>query len=242
VAKACAVIAEQTDARFVDINMGCPIDSICNKGMGAMLMGRPARICELVRAASAVLRPRGVLLSVKLRMSVEDRNPVAHKIVPALAGWGAALCTLHGRSRQQRYSRMADWDYIGTCAAASSVPLIGNGDVFSHEDLAAALARPTVATVMVARGALIKPWLFTELQERRHWDISATERLDIMKRFAHFGLEHWGSVRARRGPHRCARVASVAWPALMPARAPRPTPSATHATYHRLAIGFSPSV
>lgn len=191
--KVCEAIGTETDVSFVDLNMGCPIDSICNKGMGAMLVGRPARIGELVRAASSVLAPTP--LTVKLRTGVEDRTPMAHRIVPLLRGWGAAACTLHGRSRQQRYSRTADWEYIGQCAAASTVPLIGNGDIFSYEDLDHALRFSHLSTVMVARGALIKPWIFTELKERRHWDISAAERLEQMRQFVRNGLDHWGSVR-----------------------------------------------
>ncbi|KAG8463606.1 hypothetical protein KFE25_003879 [Diacronema lutheri] len=191
VARACEAISREAHVDFVDLNMGCPIDSICNKGMGAMLVGRPTRVGELVRAAATVLAPAH--LTVKLRTGVEDRVPMAHKIVPLLATWGASACTLHGRSRQQRYSRTADWNYIGQCAAASSVPLIGNGDIFSYEDLDAALRTGELATVMVARGALIKPWIFTELKERRHWDITAGERFEQMKQFVRNGLEHWGS-------------------------------------------------
>ena len=84
--------------------------------------------------------------------------------------------------------------YIYSCAARSSVPLIGNGDVFSYEDAEAALsASGGVSAVMVARGALIKPWIFTEIKEKRHWDISATERFELLQKFTRYGLEHWGT-------------------------------------------------
>jgi tRNA-dihydrouridine synthase len=93
----------------------------------------------------------------------DDQN-VAHTLIPQLRGWGAAAVTLHGRSRQQRYTRCADWAYIEECAgvaAASGLPLIGNGDVFAFKDWQEHLASGNVATCMVARAALIKPWIFT---------------------------------------------------------------------------------
>ncbi|KAM6331901.1 LOW QUALITY PROTEIN: tRNA-dihydrouridine(47) synthase [NAD(P)(+)]-like [Alca torda] len=103
------------------------------------------------------------------------------------------LLQLHGRSREQRYTRGADWDYIAECAKiASPVPLFGNGDSLSYEDANRAM-QTGVSGVMIARGALIKPWLFTEIKEQRHWDISSSERFDILKDFTNYGLEHWGS-------------------------------------------------
>lgn len=71
--------------------------------------------------------------------------------------------------------------------------VIGNGDVMSWQDHENAVNNAGVATTYVARGALMKPWVFTEIKEKRDWDISASERLDIVKKFASNGLEHWGS-------------------------------------------------
>jgi len=97
----------------------------------------------------------------------------------------------------QRYSRRADWDYIlNKCAPAAQkagLPFIGNGDVYNWEDVSGRSGDPNLSTVMVARGALIKPWIFTEIKEQRHWDISATERFDLYKDYVRMGLEHWGA-------------------------------------------------
>ena len=143
------LINDHVSVDFVDINMGCPIDSVCNKGMGAALAQRTSRVQSVVRTMSSILE---CPLTVKLRVGYDNDAPTAHKLIPRLPGWGVAAVTLHGRTRQQRYSRSADWSYIGRCAAiartlqptsaqaaggvcggAACFPLIGNGDVFSFE-------------------------------------------------------------------------------------------------------------
>uniref|UniRef100_A0A3B5AW87 tRNA-dihydrouridine(47) synthase [NAD(P)(+)] n=1 Tax=Stegastes partitus TaxID=144197 RepID=A0A3B5AW87_9TELE len=172
----CAeLINNNTDVDFVDINSGCPIDLVYKK---------------------VHLPNQGVLdvpLTVKIRTGVQEKSNIAHKLIPEMKDWGVSMITLHGRSREQRYTKLADWDYITTCAKlASPVPLFGNGDILSYED--AMKARETgVSGIMIARGALIKPWIFTEIKENRHWDISSSERLEVLKDFTNFGLEHWGS-------------------------------------------------
>ena len=158
------------------------------------MMNRKRKLEVLVRSMSEIL---SVPLTLKMRTGVSMGKNIAHNIIPdALQEWGASMVTIHGRSREQRYSRLADWSYIGRCAESvpENLPVFGNGDCINFEDyeLFRSMA-PRVSGVMLARGALIKPWVFTEIKERRHWDISATERLDIIKEYANYGLEHWGS-------------------------------------------------
>ncbi|XP_066889072.1 tRNA-dihydrouridine(47) synthase [NAD(P)(+)]-like isoform X2 [Kogia breviceps] len=187
----CAELLNRTiEVDFVDINVGCPIDLVYKKGGGCALMNRSAKFQQIVRGMNQVL---DVPLTVKLRTGVHERVNLAHRLLPELRDWGAALVTLHGRSREQRYTKLADWRYIEQCVtAASPMPLFGNGDILSYEDANRAM-QTGVAGIMIARGALLKPWLFTEIKEQRHWDISSSERLDILRDFAHYGLEHWGS-------------------------------------------------
>ncbi|XP_056116226.1 tRNA-dihydrouridine(47) synthase [NAD(P)(+)]-like [Rhinichthys klamathensis goyatoka] len=187
----CAELLNQNiDVDFVDINSGCPIDLVYKKGGGCGLMTRTTKFEQIVRGMNSVL---DVPLTVKIRTGVQQNCNVAHKLIPEMKKWGVSLITLHGRSREQRYTKSADWDYIDTCSKlAAPVPLFGNGDILSYED--AMKARETgVSGIMLARGALIKPWLFTEIKESRHWDISSSERLDVLRDFSNFGLEHWGS-------------------------------------------------
>ncbi|XP_054142596.1 tRNA-dihydrouridine(47) synthase [NAD(P)(+)]-like [Melozone crissalis] len=187
----CAELLNRTiDVDFVDINVGCPIDLVYKKGGGCALMTRSNKFEQIVRGMNSVL---DVPLTVKIRTGVQEKVNVAHKIIPRIREWGASMVTLHGRSREQRYTRSADWAYIAECARlASPMPLFGNGDILSYEDANRAM-QMGVSGIMIARGALIKPWLFTEIKEQRHWDISSRERFDILKDFTNFGLEHWGS-------------------------------------------------
>ncbi|GFH23483.1 tRNA-dihydrouridine synthase 3, partial [Haematococcus lacustris] len=90
-------------------------------------------------------------------------------------------------------------------AQPSGLQLIGNGDVMSYTDWNAHVGngQGPLAACMIARGALIKPWVFTEIKEQRHWDISAGERLDLLRSFVGAGLEHWGS--DSRGVENCRK-------------------------------------
>lgn len=187
----CAeLINNNIEVDFVDINSGCPIDLVYKKGGGCGLMTRTKKFEQIIKGMHYAL---DVPLTVKIRTGVHEKCNIAHKLIPEFKQWGISMITLHGRSREQRYTKLADWDYISSCAKlASPVPLFGNGDILSYED--AVRAKETgVSGIMIARGALIKPWIFTEIKESRHWDISSSERLDILRDFTNYGLEHWGS-------------------------------------------------
>ncbi|KAJ2373406.1 tRNA-dihydrouridine(47) synthase [NAD(P)(+)]-like protein, partial [Coemansia sp. RSA 2607] len=198
VGRAAELVSSTCAVDFIDLNMGCPIDMACNSGGGSALLAHPRKIERMVRMVSSV---SSCPVTVKLRTGVLSSHSVAHELVPQLGAWGAQLATVHGRSRQQRYTRYADWDYVSQCRSAVSesassvhLPVFGGGDVLSWEDYWAHMEqKQQVDGIMVGRGALIKPWIFREINERQHWDISAGERMDVLRDFVRFGLEHWGS-------------------------------------------------
>ncbi|CAL5347678.1 unnamed protein product [Camellia sinensis] len=126
---------------------------------------------------------------------LEGKNHI-DLLIEDIGKWGANAVTIHGRSRQQRYSKLADWEYIYQCArkAPDALQVLGNGDVFTYLDWNRHKSDcPDLSTCMIARGVLIKPWILTEIKEQRHWDISSGERLYILKEYVRFGLDHWGS-------------------------------------------------
>lgn len=189
----CAqLIEENCDVDFVDINCGCPIDVVVKKGAGSAVLTKPKKLEEIVRGMTSILT---CPVTIKMRKGFDDGHDLAHKLIPRLGAWGVSAAVLHGRSRKQRYSRPADWDYIQKTARENDGPcqVIGNGDVYGWQDHVKAVESGDVATTYVARGALIKPWIFTEIKEQRDWDISAGERLDVVRQFVRNGLEHWGS-------------------------------------------------
>lgn len=190
----CAqLLKEKCSVDFVDINMGCPIDFVYKKGAGSGLMGRAKKLSEIVYGMVGAL---DVPLTVKMRAGMHEGRPIAHQVIAQLieAPRKPALITVHPRSREQRYTKSADWAYLDLCAqAANPIPVFGSGDVLSWEDAEKRLSETSVSGLMIARGALIKPWIFTEIKEKRHWDISSSERLAILRKYTAYGLDHWGS-------------------------------------------------
>ncbi|XP_067141631.1 tRNA-dihydrouridine(47) synthase [NAD(P)(+)]-like [Centruroides vittatus] len=190
----CAqLVYDKTDADFIDINMGCPIDLVYQKGAGCGMMGRVKKLEEIIFGMSSVVP---IPLTVKMRTGIHENKNIAHNVIGRMHSWRDRidLISLHGRSREQRYTKLADWNYIDRCAKlADPIPLFGSGDILSFEDVDERLNNTSISGVMIARGALIKPWIFDEIKERRHWDISSSERFDVIKRYVNYGLEHWGS-------------------------------------------------
>lgn len=190
---AAQVLNENCELDFIDLNIGCPIDLIYQQGAGSALIRRPNVLESIARCCSAVLNDTP--FTIKTRMGVYKDKNVAHELVPKFEQWGAAAVTVHGRSREQRYMKLADWNYIEQCAKTlKTIPLIGNGDILSFEDYQKSKeVAPTVSSVMIGRGALIKPWVFKEIKEGKPWDPASSERLDMIKKYVNYGLEHWGS-------------------------------------------------
>ncbi|XP_058450213.1 tRNA-dihydrouridine(47) synthase [NAD(P)(+)]-like [Malaya genurostris] len=192
---AAQVIAEIADIDFIDLNLGCPIDLIFKEGGGSALLRRQSVLEVMIQSCSRVLSDYGKEFTVKTRVGIYNNKNVAHELIPKFEEWGASLVTIHGRSKEQRYTKRADWDYIQNCAQqAKDIPIYGNGDILSLEDYNHARNQvPEVSGVMIGRGALIKPWLFQEIKEQKALDPSSSERMEMLKRYVNYGLEHWGS-------------------------------------------------
>ena len=185
-----AALVESRGADFVDLNCGCPIDHFTRRGIGASLGRQPARIRRIVESMKKSVGRIPVTVKLRLGWNDEMRNVVDQ--ARAAVDGGADGIFVHGRTRNARYRFAADWEAIGAVVTAVPVPVVGNGDILFPRDVANALATSGAAGVMSARGVLIKPWLYREMNEG-YRDITAEERLAIYRRYVVLAREHWGA-------------------------------------------------
>ena len=197
---AAGLAAVERGASWVDLNCGCPIHDIVRRGMGAVLLQRPAHLGKLV---AEMVKAIPVPVTVKIRLGWSESEQNASETAKAIEEAGAAAITVHGRTREQRYSRAADWDSIARIASERSIPVIGNGDLLTWYETHERWKASGVASVMIGRGALIKPWIFREIEEKKAWEPSAEERLAVYRDLAqkmkeHFRDDEKGRERAMR--------------------------------------------
>ena len=157
--------AADAGAFLIDINMGCPVRKIARKGGGSGLIRDPDLACKIVDTVVAAV---GLPVTVKTRLSwCGEHNAVGAE---AAVNWcrrleeaGARMLTLHGRTREQRFSGTADWKAIAAVKAALSIPVIANGDVNSPEEALRCLRITSADGVMVGRGSMGAPWLVGQI-------------------------------------------------------------------------------
>jgi len=158
-AEAAKVLEHQTDAAFIDINMGCPVPKIVGNGEGSALLKNPELIGEIV---SAVRKAVSLPLTVKIRAGFSADSINAVEVAKILEANGCDMVAVHGRTREQYYSGKADWNVIRDVKNAVKIPVVGNGDIFSGQDAVKMLDETGCDYVMVARGMLGNPWLIAE--------------------------------------------------------------------------------
>lgn len=156
--KAAAIVA-QFSPDCIDINMGCPVPKVTKRGAGAALMRNPVlagRIIESVR------KQGGLPVTVKIRSGVDASQMNAVSFARMAENAGAAAITIHGRTWAQGFTGKADWQSISRVKEAVSIPVIGNGDIHSHQDGVSMMEQTGCNGVMIGRGALGNPWAFKE--------------------------------------------------------------------------------
>jgi len=150
---------EALGADIVDLNMGCPMPKITGKGKGAALM---RDVPAAARILGAMRKALSVPLTVKIRSGWDDEHVNAVEVARMAEAEGVDAITVHPRTRAQRHSGRAPWAIIGDVVGAVSIPVTGNGDVRSTADARRMMAETGCQSVMIGRGALGRPWVFSE--------------------------------------------------------------------------------
>lgn len=155
-----ARMVEASGADMIDFNMGCPVPKIVNNGEGSALMKNPQLAHDIL---AAMVKAVKIPVTVKFRAGWDDNNRNAVEIARAVEAAGVSAVAVHGRTRQQFYEGKADWSIIADVKQAVSVPVFGNGDIFTVADGLRMLEQTGCDGLMIGRGADGNPWLFTAL-------------------------------------------------------------------------------
>ncbi len=153
---------EKRGVDIIDINMGCPTPKIVNNGDGCALMKNPHLAGKII---ADVVKAVKIPVTVKIRKGWDEENVNAVEIASIAQENGAKAITVHGRTREQFYSGKADWEIIRKVKKEVTIPVIGNGDIFTPRDAKNMMEYTGCDGVMIARGALGNPWIF-----KRTWE------------------------------------------------------------------------
>ena len=160
---------------FIDINFGCPVNKVVAKNGGSSLL----KDCPVLTAVAAgVVKAVGgqVPVTAKMRIGWDEKSINAVEVAKLLEDSGVQAIAVHGRTRAQSYSGVADWEVIDAVAQAVSVPVIGNGDITCGADVMRRKQDTAVSGVMIGRAAMQNPWVF---REAKHFVETGTELPEI---------------------------------------------------------------
>lgn len=181
-----AIVARQHNPDFIDLNFGCPVRKIVNKGGGAALLRDIPLLLEITKS---VVKAMDCPVTVKTRLGWDESSKIIVSLASMLQDVGIAALTIHGRTRAQAYSGNADWTLIGEVKqqAHITIPIIGNGDVIDGPSAKKMLETTGVDGIMIGRAAIGNPWVFREIKHFLTTGQEAppplvSERVDIVSR------------------------------------------------------------
>ncbi len=177
---------------LIDINMGCPMPKIYNNGEGSALMNDIPLACKIISA----VKKSGKAVSVKFRIGLTEGNIIAAEFARACEGAGADIICVHGRVREKIYAGPVNCAAIAEAKSAVDIPVIANGGIFSSADAGKLIDRTGADGVMIARGAMFRPWIFARITGREY-DAHAVVSRQLDDTLAAFG-ERFACVYMRK--------------------------------------------
>jgi nifR3 family TIM-barrel protein len=172
---------------IIDLNLGCYVRKIAERGAGAGMLRDPAKIARLFARLTRALR---VPVTAKIRLGWDERTRNYLEIARILEENGASLIAVHARTKAQGYTGDVDWNAIAEIKQAVKIPVLGNGDVKTVADIARIKAQTGCDGVMIGRAAIGNPWIFART-DRAH--IAPTEKIALMRRHLARHLEFYGA-------------------------------------------------
>ena len=150
-------------AQIIDINMGCPAKKVCNKWAGSALMQDEPLALQIVEAVVAACVPRNVPVTLKMRTGWAESHKNALILARAFEAAGVQMIAVHGRTREQGYKGLAEYETVASVKAALQIPVVANGDIHSPQKARDVLAFTGADAVMIGRAAQGRPWIFREI-------------------------------------------------------------------------------
>lgn len=185
---------------IIDINMGCPAPKVAMNGGGASLMKKPQLAYEITKA---VVEAVNIPVTVKIRKGWDDNNINAVEMALLAQKAGASAVAVHGRTRQQMYSGTVDYNIIAEVKNALDIPIIANGDITDEQSVAIMLEKTNADAIMIGRGALGNPWVFSRINAylsecRVLPEPSTIEKMNVMLKHIQKIIEYKGEYTAMR--------------------------------------------
>ena len=185
---------------IIDINMGCPAPKIAMNGGGASLMKKPELAYEITKA---VVQAVDIPVTVKIRKGWDEESVNAVEMAELAEKAGASAVAVHGRTRQQMYSGSVDFDIIAQVKKAVGIPVIANGDIKDEQSAAIMLEKTNADAIMIGRGALGNPWVFSKINAyldecRVLPEPSVTQKMAVMLKHIQKIIEYKGEYTAMR--------------------------------------------
>lgn len=154
-----AQVAEAEGCDFVDLNFGCPVPKVVKKGAGSAILKDPAAVQKMVSTVKAAIK---IPLTIKIRTGWDANSRNAVEICNIAHNEGVAWVAIHGRTRAQGYTGLADWDFIAEVKSNTKIPILGNGDILTPRQANLRLAQSGCDGVMIGRGCLKNPFIFMD--------------------------------------------------------------------------------